>query len=591
LSVRVGLVALAAIAAIASMPASPNAAPQREQRVAGSSCSPGYATKIKSSAWIAGALLDEAPIKAGQWIRTDDHGEAEVCLQQESVTCRVFPNSRVQILPKKKRVLLALSADGGTVSCSAKGASRTKTIIAGGQTITLGDLDLTPSALYAAGASGTGGHLFTISASPTQTVVKVRRGATIVAKRGNRRTAVVVGRDQQTIAPKGKAPGAPTAIRLTSEERRVLQQLEKQLPKDTDRQAPFGEASGPSNPSSLRAPVFTFTANESDATFSCSLDKPNDFRLCTSGQRFPSLAPGRHYLGVKVTDRAGNTRAVQVYGWTIRDDRIVYASDRAGGGKTDIYVMDSAGDEQTRLTTTGADAAPEWSPDRKLIAFHSTRDGNSEIYVMSAAGTGVTRLTKDPLFDRNPTWSPDGTKIVFEHGPEQYNARDLYVMNADGTGVRRLTQSNADDFDPAWSPDGKRIAFASTRDGGIDVFVMNADGSQVVNLTKTPESQEFGPSWSPDGTGIAFHSNRARRSGQRISQDIFVMNADGSGVQRVTTNAFDDYNPSWAPDGNEIAFQTNRDRNPRMDIYYVSLRTHEEVRLTNFAGEHIVPNW
>ena len=577
------------------MSASPSAASHRELRVAASSCTPGYATRIKSSAWIAGKLLDEAPIKAGQWIRTDEYGEAEVCLQQESVTCRVFSNSRVQLLPKNKRVLLALAADGGTVSCSAEDTAKTKTILAGGQTITLGDLDVAKAGgRYAAGTSGSseaGGHLFTISASPKQTVVKVRRGATIVAKRGNLRTAVVVGRDQQTIAPKGKAPGAPTAIRVTPEERRVLTELEKQLPKDTDRQAPFGEASGPSNPSSLRAPVFTFTANESDATFSCSLDKPNDFRLCTSGQRFPSLAPGRHYLGVKVTDRAGNTRAVQVYGWTIRDDRIVYASDRAGGGKTDIYVMDSAGDGQTRLTTTGADADPEWSPDRKLIAFHSTRDGNSEIYVMSATGTGVTRLTNDPLFDRNPTWSPDGTKILFEHGAEQYNARELYVMNADGTGVRRLTQNAADDFDPAWSPDGKRIAFASTRDGGIDVFVVNADGSQVVNLTKTPESQEFGPSWSPDGTRIAFHSNRARRSGQRISQDIFVMNADGSGVQRITTNAFDDYNPSWAPDGNEIAFQSNRDRNPRMDIYYVSLRTHEEVRLTNFLGEHIVPDW
>jgi TolB protein len=593
LSGRVALAGLAATATIAVIPAAPDAAPDRARVVAEASCTPGTAERVTYNVTVGGKLLTTATLKRGQWIRTDSSGSADVCLQQESVSCRIGPNSVVQVLPKKNpRAILSMTTSG-SVSCSAKDSLKSKQIYAGGQTITLSDLGLKERATRstAPAADGAGGNLFSISVLPKQTVVKVKRGATIVAKRGDLRSAVVLGRDQQVVAPKGKAPSKPSGLRLTPEENRVLQQLEKLLPKDTDQTAPYGEATGPSDPSSLRAPVFTFRATEIGATFSCSLDRPDDFRVCVSGQRFPSLDPGRHYVAIKVTDRAGNTRAVQVYGWTVRDDRIVYASDRREGSNPDIYVMDAAGEHQTRLTTTGKDADPEWSPDHKLIAFHSTRDGNMEIYVMTADGKTVKRLTNNPLFDRNPTWSPDGTKILFENGPEQYNNRDLYVMNTDGTGVRRLTSNTADDLDPAWSPDGRQIAFASSRDGGLDVFVMNADGTVVTNLTKTPESLEFGPSWSPDGQRIAFHSNRARRSGQRISQDIYVMNADGSGVQRITTNAFDELNPSWAPDGTEIVFQSNRDRNPRMDIYYVDLRTHEESRLTGPPGEHIVPDW
>ncbi len=69
-------------------------------------------------------------------------------------------------------------------------------------------------------------------------------------------------------------------------------------------------------------------------------------------------------------------------------------------------------------------------------------------------------------------------------------------MNADGSGQRKLTRNPAFDGDPAWSPDGRSIAFRSTRDGNTDIYVMNADGSEQRNLTRSPANED-GFAWLP----------------------------------------------------------------------------------------------
>jgi TolB protein len=91
------------------------------------------------------------------------------------------------------------------------------------------------------------------------------------------------------------------------------------------------------------------------------------------------------------------------------------------------------------------------------------------------------------------------------------------------------------------SPDGRKIAFASHRSGGMQIFVMNADGTGVVNLTNDSTAIAFGATWSPDGRRIAF---RGFRNG---NVDIFVMNADGSGVVNVTNHPANDDAPNWSP--------------------------------------------
>jgi TolB protein len=108
-------------------------------------------------------------------------------------------------------------------------------------------------------------------------------------------------------------------------------------------------------------------------------------------------------------------------------------------------------------------------------------------------------------------------------------------MNADGTGVRNLTKSPASDGREgflAWSPDGGRIAFSSTRDtrdqDHPELYVMNADGSNVRRVTRMP-GLEFLLGWSPDGRKLAF-----QRYPSTPRWAFYVMNADGSGVRKVT---------------------------------------------------------
>ncbi len=98
---------------------------------------------------------------------------------------------------------------------------------------------------------------------------------------------------------------------------------------------------------------------------------------------------------------------------------------------------------------------------------------------------------------------------------------------------------------------GSKIAFVSSRDGNPEIYVMDADGANVTRLTNNRAS-DGAPTWSPDGTQIAFASSR---DGNR---DIYIMNADGSRQVRLTTHEANDGQPSWSPDGSMIAFESNR---------------------------------
>jgi murein DD-endopeptidase MepM/ murein hydrolase activator NlpD len=149
---------------------------------------------------------------------------------------------------------------------------------------------------------------------------------------------------------------------------------------------------------------------------------------------------------------------------------------------------------QPILIVVPADAElPPPSPQGGIV-FASDREGNFEIYVMEADGSNQVRLTNDPADDREPAWSPDGSKIAFRsYRGESF---DIYVMDADGSNQIRLTDNPADDGGIAWSPDGSEIAFTSSRDGNDEVYVMKTDGSNQINISRSATA-DLWPSWSP----------------------------------------------------------------------------------------------
>jgi TolB protein len=184
-------------------------------------------------------------------------------------------------------------------------------------------------------------------------------------------------------------------------------------------------------------------------------------------------------------------------------------------------------------------------------------DETNDIWSMWADGTHIRRLTSSPAQEFDPTWSPDGSRIAYRYWPEHPDISRIFVMKADGSDQRNLTRK--DSWGPDWSPDGRRIVFNSlTGTGGPDVggYAVAPDGSGLRRVSR--HYVEY-PAWSPDGSRIAFMAPEPGATGSNADYNIFVMDADGSHVRRLTTAPGEDGWPAWSPDGTRIVFSSARD--------------------------------
>ena len=219
---------------------------------------------------------------------------------------------------------------------------------------------------------------------------------------------------------------------------------------------------------------------------------------------------------------------------------------------------DQATGPATHGSPSAVGAAIDVSSLKGRIVFSAGSPHAEDVYVVNADGSGFHRLTTDPHADFDPAMSPDGKQIAYRHQDEMDSSTEVFVMNSDGSGSHNVSHQAEADWGPNWSPDGRRVIWNCQRDldFGFQACVANADGTGLKVIR--PEAWVEYPAWSPDGTQIAFMGQETGARGDDPNYDIFVMNADGTSVKRLTKAPGSDGWPAWSRDGTRITFSSTR---------------------------------
>jgi Tol biopolymer transport system component len=237
------------------------------------------------------------------------------------------------------------------------------------------------------------------------------------------------------------------------------------------------------------------------------------------GVQFPILSPDRGSVVYVQNTPTGNTLRTMAVDGT--GDRLLF--DAWPAGCTNIY-------------------RPAWNPveQTQLALVCVTAAGNTEVHIVSLDGTDLGIIdTGFPVVD-DLTYSPDGKTLAFWGSEAQGSEGSIYTKPLDGSApAKRVTKAvdGTADADPSWSPDGSKIAFrrfvgdGSSPDSSAQLYVINADGTGLIQITEGP-SIDQDPIWSPDGTQIAFKSNRQDAQGKAENQ-IWVIDAEGGELKEI----------------------------------------------------------
>ncbi len=257
---------------------------------------------------------------------------------------------------------------------------------------------------------------------------------------------------------------------------------------------------------------------------------------------------------------------------------------------SEVELGENESDEIEQLAKTEISPTLETVKEEGKIAFMTTRDGNAEIYLMDVDGGNQINLTNNNADDYYPTWSPDGNRIAFVsyRDSEYENTGDwvpeIYILNIDGSNPVRLTNNDINEGSISWSPDGEKFVFTADWDKvryenplinwkGVEIGVMDADGSNLIRLT-TNAFRDDSPAWSPDGSKIVFASDRDGYGNKKV----FPLDGDSGNSNSVNLPKGPDYRSYVDLVGDR-------------EIYVMELDGGNVVRLTNDNWSNSMPAW
>lgn len=273
----------------------------------------------------------------------------------------------------------------------------------------------------------------------------------------------------------------------------------------------------------------------------------------------------------------------------------------AGGDIGRIFIINADGSGESPLTDEDgiiSQKDPAWSPDGKRILFWNSSDSLADqhppgLNIANADGSGQVKLTglteemeirydygnSSIDFHASSPWSSDGSRIFFIED-NWSGATSLNVINSDGSGLTRLTDREDLTLGPVWSPDRTRFAYLAGTDQGQtnNLYVLNVAELQPIRPPATGNNLTD-LVWSPDGSRLAYIAETSS------SRDLYLINADGSGLTQLTRNAGFNEEPIWLFDGERLFFQSAARPGELRDIYTVKADGSELINLTNHPAD------
>ena len=255
-------------------------------------------------------------------------------------------------------------------------------------------------------------------------------------------------------------------------------------------------------------------------------------------------------------------------------DKVIFQSKRDGAEFDAIYEMDLNGKNQKKLSSgEGVTTCSYFLPDGKTYVYASTHAGKREL--------------KKPDRSMGYVWP-------------LYQDFDIFLAEYPSNKiVKQLTNTDRYDAEATVSPDGEKILFTSLRDGDMEIYIMNIDGSQQRRLTHMP-GFDGGPFFSWDGKLIVWRGSHPESEEELAKQkdlqdknlmtpvnlDLYVMNADGTNIRRLTNNESANFGPFFHPDNKRIIFSSNYNQKVKFefDLWMINIETGELEQITHTSS-------